>query len=255
MLFIDNKYTKWYFGIINHAKNTTAIGYVERHHIVPKSLGGSNEKENIVALGPREHFICHLLLRKMTTGIAKQKMSCAAHFMSKMKNGGKTGDRRYKVNSRLYAQLSIEQANYARELQRNRTLSDETKIKISRAGKGVKHSAEWVKNQIEARIRNGNTKHSEATKMKLKQAAKDRHVITVSCLKCKNYMDFGNYIKSHGEMCGIYSGPAWNTGKTMTTKGSVLEKTECKHCGKLADNGNLARWHNDNCKHRNNVIR
>jgi probable mobile endonuclease E len=37
----------------------------ERHHIVPKSLGGSNKKENIVKLTYREHYIAHLLLCKI----------------------------------------------------------------------------------------------------------------------------------------------------------------------------------------------
>lgn len=38
--------------------------YCERHHIIPKSLNGSNDKNNIVRLYPREHYIAHLLLFK-----------------------------------------------------------------------------------------------------------------------------------------------------------------------------------------------
>jgi len=42
MKFLDNKYTKWYFGIIESANNRLLTeGYTERHHIMPKSLGGS----------------------------------------------------------------------------------------------------------------------------------------------------------------------------------------------------------------------
>jgi hypothetical protein len=36
-------------------------GY-ENHHILPKSLGGNNSKENVVALTPKEHFLAHYLL-------------------------------------------------------------------------------------------------------------------------------------------------------------------------------------------------
>lgn len=36
--------------------------YHERHHIVPKCMGGSNEKENLIDLFAREHFIAHKLL-------------------------------------------------------------------------------------------------------------------------------------------------------------------------------------------------
>jgi len=42
--------------------------YTEKHHIIPKSLGGSNNKSNIVALSAREHFIAHWLLAKIYGG-------------------------------------------------------------------------------------------------------------------------------------------------------------------------------------------
>ena len=67
-MFINNKYSKCYYKIIEYRKNNTFDGYVERHHIIPKSLGGSNKKENIIALTAREHFVCHRLFIKMTIG-------------------------------------------------------------------------------------------------------------------------------------------------------------------------------------------
>jgi hypothetical protein len=83
MIFIDNKYTKCYYNIINNAKSKISNdGYTEKHHIIPKSLGGSNDKENIVKLTAREHFVCHLLLVKMTNGILHQKMLYAYTIMS-----------------------------------------------------------------------------------------------------------------------------------------------------------------------------
>lgn len=66
-MFLDNKYTKWYYNIIETA-NTRAnenLGYIERHHIIPKSLGGSNDKDNLTKLTGREHFVMHRLLTKM----------------------------------------------------------------------------------------------------------------------------------------------------------------------------------------------
>lgn len=47
---LENKYTSCYINIINKAKNRLLDGYYETHHIVPKSLGGSNLKENLVKL-------------------------------------------------------------------------------------------------------------------------------------------------------------------------------------------------------------
>ena len=80
-MFIYNKYTKWYNSIISRAQSRPITGYVEKHHIIPKSLGGSNRKFNIVPLSAREHFICHWLLTKMTEGKNKTKMCMALVMM------------------------------------------------------------------------------------------------------------------------------------------------------------------------------
>lgn len=79
MIFIDNKYTRWYFNIIHSAQNRIlpTDTYIERHHVIPRCLGGSNQKHNLVSLTAREHFICHLLLTKMISGQKKFKMLSA----------------------------------------------------------------------------------------------------------------------------------------------------------------------------------
>lgn len=53
--------------------NPTNEGYVENHHIVPRSMGG----EETVSLSARQHFICHWLLTKMTQGNDRFKMISA----------------------------------------------------------------------------------------------------------------------------------------------------------------------------------
>ena len=82
MIFIANKYTITYFSIIENAKLRVLpkTEYKETHHIVPRSLGGSNERDNLVDLTYREHRVCHKLLVKMTNGIDKSKMSYALLF-------------------------------------------------------------------------------------------------------------------------------------------------------------------------------
>jgi hypothetical protein len=68
-VFKQGKYYTWYFAIIDYAQRQDRQkgdgGVYERHHVIPKSLGGSNDKRNLVLLTPREHYICHLLLPKM----------------------------------------------------------------------------------------------------------------------------------------------------------------------------------------------
>jgi hypothetical protein len=64
-MFYDNKYRKWYFTIIEAAKSRKEDLIGERHHIVPKCLGGSDEEDNIVLLTFREHYVAHALLTKI----------------------------------------------------------------------------------------------------------------------------------------------------------------------------------------------
>ena len=83
-LFIDNKYTIWYFSIINNAKiRIKPDCYTEKHHIIPRCMNGDNFKENLVVLTAREHFICHWLLIKMTNNKHYvQKLTYALYYMA-----------------------------------------------------------------------------------------------------------------------------------------------------------------------------
>lgn len=58
-------YLKHYELLIKKAKNRDIVGYIEKHHIIPKCLGGSDDIENIAKLTPEEHYIAHLLLVKI----------------------------------------------------------------------------------------------------------------------------------------------------------------------------------------------
>ncbi len=59
-------YKKIYNNIIENRKhNPITTGYTEKHHIIPRSIYGTDDKSNLVKLTAREHFICHYLLAKM----------------------------------------------------------------------------------------------------------------------------------------------------------------------------------------------
>ena len=57
-------------------------GY-EIHHIIPKSIGGSNKKSNLVKLTYREHFIAHRMLSKCYRGWRAGKMIIIVAKMSR----------------------------------------------------------------------------------------------------------------------------------------------------------------------------
>lgn len=106
-------YKNIYYKIIENAKNETengnrCIGYFEKHHILPKSLGGSNDKENLVKLTAREHFVCHLLLVKMhNKGTNERNKMLYAFWRMQSSN---EYQKRY-VNSHAYEVFKIEFAN------------------------------------------------------------------------------------------------------------------------------------------------
>lgn len=95
MLFINNKYHKWYISIVANAQTRTLpkTVYTERHHIVPRTYGGDNTAANLVHLTAREHLICHLLLTKCVSH--PEPMIRAVALMS-----GK-----HTIKSRIYATL------------------------------------------------------------------------------------------------------------------------------------------------------
>ncbi len=65
-MFNKTKYTKWYYLIIQkYADNSKCRKGFEKHHIIPKSLGGDNKQTNIALIPSRVHFILHKLLIKM----------------------------------------------------------------------------------------------------------------------------------------------------------------------------------------------
>ena len=81
-MFIDNKYTRTYYKIIENSKPQRDLPLIEKHHIIPRSFGGSDEIYNIAVLSPKEHYVCHRLLIKMCkTAKQRNKMKYALWCM------------------------------------------------------------------------------------------------------------------------------------------------------------------------------
>lgn len=127
---------------------------VEIHHIIPKSCGGSNKKENLVPLSLREHFLCHLLLERIYRNTDHHKKMLRAVVM--MTRGGN-------VNSHLYKKLKEQHINYLRlqTISENQKLAISTANKGNKGRKGIPHSQE-SKEKIS--IANKGRNHSEETK-------------------------------------------------------------------------------------------
>jgi hypothetical protein len=275
---LENKYSKIYHRIISRAKDRTLVEYCESHHIVPKSLGGSNKKENLVNLTAREHFICHLLLTKMYIGKDKDKMIHAAWAMTTLAN---QYQKRYKINSKVY-QILREQYAKTRSKQLlgkpGKKLSEETKKKISNAHLGKKRgpmSAELkkklseslkgknlgkIKSPEQRKAQSEKTKGigtgrklSEETKSKIKLARSKQIIPKRSEEHKKAISNALKGVPKKRESVEKQRQKILGRVQTEQERLNYLEalekgKTTCSHCGKRTTKGNYRRWHGDNCK-------
>jgi hypothetical protein len=113
-------YQKIYDGLIAQCQARQSLaGYKERHHIIPKSLGGSNNTSNLVDLTAREHFIAHFLLAKLHGG----------NQWSSIKR--MRGNDDFYINSRLYEVARREVAKATSQRFKGVAKSAATKAKMS----------------------------------------------------------------------------------------------------------------------------
>lgn len=124
---IKNRYYFAYLQLILRAKvrDYQKLNYYEKHHIIPRCLGGRDTKANFAYLTAKEHYLAHRFLTRFTTNNIQYKMLYALDAMG-MKS--KDTKQRWRMPARVYQynklQISL------------RGHSEETKLKIGLANKG-----------------------------------------------------------------------------------------------------------------------
>ena len=223
--FILNKYHNWYFKIIIKAQSEGRVkgGDIkyENHHIIPKSMGGSNAKDNLVLLTEREHYMTHLLITKHTTNSSLHKMLYA--FM-RMKGKSKNSHMYDSCRKKLSTMSSGENnPNYGLKH------SHETKRKISKAGMG---NTRWL-----------GKSHTRESKIKIGRASKKRkHTVeakrkmSLARIGHNNHLFTGYYVTPWGkfessssasiETCSFSSIQRWckNSTKTISPRSHNTSK-------------------------------
>lgn len=58
-------YKNIYLKLCERGKTSRLLDYSEKHHIIPRCMGGDNSKNNLTTLTAKEHYIAHLLLTKI----------------------------------------------------------------------------------------------------------------------------------------------------------------------------------------------
>lgn len=215
-------YQKIYNQIIENAIQRDIDDYTEKHHIIPKSEGGTDDISNLVELTPREHYIAHKLLYKINP---TKSRAAAWHVMTIDKTG-----KRY-INSHEVAKArkafieSISGKNnpmygkgYLISGDKNpfygKTHSEETKIKLSKTKLGTKRSEASKLKQAES-LRG--YKQSEEHKRKISESNKGKLLSKQSRIKIS---------------------------ETLKNK----EKIKCQYCNHHNSISMHSRWHGDNCK-------
>lgn len=267
MIFIDNKYTRWYYAIIQRAQRRAStrnqakeiLGYVEQHHIIPESFyierkrkgrkgwlpGDPNSADNLVFLTAKEHFTCHHLLIKMVTTKGLESVKRAFVGMCFLRN------QKCKISSTQYQHAKQIASKLITEMNKNRPpISEETRRKLSISSQRQK--GKTLSEETKQRIRESKKNISQETRDKISAARTGRKT--------------GKPAWNHGK-------PAWNRGKSWTNdikqniKNGFTEEVRnriklakaksdkvkiiCDHCQKEVDRANYARHHGDRCKFKN----
>lgn len=154
--------------------------YSERHHILPKCLGGTNEKDNLIDLYPQEHFIAHKLLTQKYPDNIKiiQAYACMAFTSNEY-------EQRYELTPEEYAEARQIFSNGLKEKYKDKTqhpsygthISEERKKKISEINKGNKYCVgRVVSEETREKIGNANRNPSEETRQKMSESRKGKHL-------------------------------------------------------------------------------
>ena len=234
-------YQNIYIRLIEHAKQRTVqTGYVEKHHILPRSLGGKDEIENMVSLTAREHFIAHLLLAKIYGG----KMIYAVFMMSTRKG----------YTNRDYENLRIE---FGKQVSANK----ERGLKISRKLTGIPKTEEHKNECKNSRTNGGGWVVSEKRKLELsdnmtgkgnpmwgkthsleaRKIISDANKQKIICPHCNKEGGIAIMKRWHFENCKRSPNPI--------PRKKYIKKI-CTHCGKEGAGAQMTANHFDNCKNK-----
>lgn len=183
-------YNNFIEGILNSRPNERFEG-AERHHILPKCMGGKDEADNLVFLTPREHFLAHKMLaeenphnRGLQFGWWKmcQGRNCyTAEEYEQAKQNMLHQPKSESFKAKLSEANKINKKGNTNFLGKHH--SEETKRKISQAKKGTHHEVSAETREKISKTNKGRVggmqgkKHSEETKAKMREKALIREAL------------------------------------------------------------------------------
>lgn len=265
-------YALAYSRLIAHFRSIEIEGYSERHHIMPRSLGGGDEAANLVRLTPKAHFLAHRLLAKIHGG----PMWAALAYMA---NPKATSARGVKVTSRTYDTIRRHDALWRSDFYtennpfRGKSHSAATRLKM----RGPRPSVSGVNNHrygkkypnigpIIVAIREYNPRPfvldltvrdridrlivetpPELLRLRMLYLRSESMKANIRDMSGDRNPNYGN-----GAAIAGSRNPMFGKVHAASTKEKIGEKARrrvvCPHCGKDGNIANMARWHFDNCR-------
>lgn len=149
--------------------------YFEKHHIIPRSLGGLNGAENIVRLTAEDHIFAHLFLAKIHNN--KSMWAAIKFIFGQISRTTKTPSRRLiRVAARAKEEFAkrnsgANNCNYGKPM----TLAHKELLRLANTGR--KQSQESIANKAKAMIGNSYSKgfkHTETTRLKISKSSTGR---------------------------------------------------------------------------------
>lgn len=123
-------YQAHYDRLICRARGRVLVDYKERHHVVPRCMGGVDHPSNLVDLTAEEHYVAHQLLIRIYPNI--KKLATAASMMARRCTGNKAYG---------WLRRRVSEAKRGNKHNLGRVVSAETRAKIGAAHLGNKHNA------------------------------------------------------------------------------------------------------------------
>lgn len=165
-------YQRIYNQIIERARLRQISGYTEKHHIIPRCMGGDDNKPNLVRLTAREHYIVHQLLVEIYPSEIKLKWALYLMTIGKRKHK----DANYCISSRVYERLKIEGTKMISISLKGRTISEDHINAMRNANLGLKRSEETKQRMRKPKRNTDKMKRpkSEETKQKISKKLKGR---------------------------------------------------------------------------------
>jgi hypothetical protein len=198
-------YLRHYGALIERARSRkTPEGYYERHHVVPRCMGGGEEPENLVALAAEEHFVAHQLLVKIHPHSFGLKFAAFSI-------GNQTNKRYAWLRKRHSAEMSGANnpmknpavASKTGAALKGRVFSGETLARMSAAKAGENHFFYGKLRPEHAAAMSGENNPSRRPEVRKKQseAHLGRSKPLQACENCGKLMDAGNMKRWHSKIC------------------------------------------------------